>query len=157
CKTQVCEIARKRPPKGPDIACTVLKTWPGVDLKGKILKDKLDWPWGDAQCQTNLALGREQIIAAMSQPRYEAKIGKHHVGCRLGVKDGKDAQTLDFVIEPVVVFENGKAIKASLHWGEMSGSKAAKSALWSASAVDNAFNLLQGAVLNEINEFFGPK
>ena len=62
-----------------------------------------------------------------------------------------------FTIDPVVTFENGKAVKAALHWGEVGGSKAAKSALWSASAVDNTLNVLQGVLLEQINEFFGPK
>jgi hypothetical protein len=37
------------------------------------------------------------------------------------------------------------------------GSKAAKGALWSASAVDNTLNVLQGVLLEQVNEFFGPK
>jgi hypothetical protein len=157
CKAKICEIARKKEPQAENIACKVLKTWPAIDLKEKILKGKLDWPWGDAQCEANLTLSRDLIIAAMAGPKYEAKVGKHQVECRLSAKEGKDAQALQFTIDPVVTFENGKALKASLHWGEVSGSKAAKSALWSASAVDNALNVLQGVVLEQINEFFGPK
>jgi len=48
-------------------------------------------------------------------------------------------------------------VKAALRWGDISGSTAAKSALWSATAVDNTFNTLQSVVLDQINEFFGPK
>jgi hypothetical protein len=157
CKTQICDVARKREAKGEDIACQVLKTWPAVDLRDKILKGKLEWPWGNAQCETHLALRRSMIIAAMSEPKYEAGIGKHSVTCRLAAADGKDAQAIAFTIDPTVSFENGKAVKAALHWGEVSGSAAAKGALWSATAIDNAFNVLQGVVLEQINEFFTSK
>ena len=157
CKAKICEITRSKTAQGDNVACKVLKTWPAVNLKEKILKDKLDWPWGNAQCEASLALDRSLIVAAVSQPKYEAKIGKHEVECRLAAKDGKDTQTIKFSIDPVVTFENGKAIKAALHWGNVSGSASAKTALWSATAVDNAFNVLQGAVLEQINEFFGPK
>ena len=120
-------------------------------------RGKLDWPWGNAQCEANLNLARDLIIAAMRQPKLEAKVGKHQVQCHLGATDGKDTQTVEFTIDPVVTFENGKAVKAALQWGDVSGSKAAKGASWSACAVDNAFNMLQGVVLDQINEFFGAK
>jgi hypothetical protein len=32
----------------------------------------------------------------------------------------------------------------------------AKSAVWSATAVDNTFNVLQRVVIEQINDFFGP-
>ena len=60
-------------------------------------------------------------------------------------------------IDPTVTFENGKAIKAVLAWSDANGTTLAKSAFWSATAVDNTFNVLQGAVIEQINEFFGPK
>ena len=104
-----------------------------------------------------MSLATDLIIAAMAQPKFEAKVGKHHVQCQLEAKDGKEAQTVEFTIDPVVTFENGKAVKAALHWGEVGGSKAAKGALWSASAVDNTLNVLQGVLLEQINEFFGTK
>jgi hypothetical protein len=65
--------------------------------------------------------------------------------------------TSSAAFRPIVSFENGKAVKAALRWGDVSGSTAAKGALWSATAVDNTFNVLQGVVLEQINEFFGPK
>jgi len=157
CKVEICDAARRKELQGGNIACRVVKTWPAIDLKEKILKGKLDWPWGNAQCEANLNLARDLIIAAMRQPKFEAKVGKHQVQCHLEAKDAGDAQTVEFTIDPVVTFENGKAVKAALQWGDVGGSKAAKGALWSASAVDNAFNMLQGVVLEQINEFFGAK
>src|SRR5262249_23739624 len=109
CKVEICETARKKETEGGNIACKVVKTWPAIDLKEKILKGKLDWPWGNAQCEANLSLARELIIAAMAQPKFEAKVGKHQVQCHLEAKNGQDAQTVQFTIDPVVNFENGKA------------------------------------------------
>jgi hypothetical protein len=157
CKVQICSIARKRPADGGGVACEVVKTWPAVDLKEKLLKGKLDWPWGDAQCSTHLTLQRAMIVAAMAEAKYEAKIGMHHVACHLTATSGKDVQTIEFTIDPTVTFENGKAVKASLHWGEVKGSTTAMSALWPTTAADNAFNILQGVLLEQINEFFGTK
>jgi hypothetical protein len=157
CKVHICTIARKRPADGGDVACEVVKTWPAVDLKEKLLKGKLDWPWGDAQCTAHLTLSRAMLVAAMAEAKYEAKVGKHQVACHLSAASGKDVQTIEFTIDPTVTFENGKAVKASLHWGEVKGSTAAMSALWPTTAADNAFNILQGVLLEQINEFFGGK
>jgi len=157
CKAKICEIARSKTPAGEDIACKVVKTWPAVDLKDKILRGKLDWPLGNAQCESQLALARALIVAAMSQAKYEAKVGKHDVKCRLTAKDGTDAQLITFTIDPVVDFEHGKAVRAAIHWANVGGSAGAKSALWSLSTVDNTFHVLEGVVLEQINEFFGPQ
>jgi hypothetical protein len=155
CKISICEIARSKSAQGDNIACKVLKTWPEIDLKTKILKDTINWPWGNAQCEAPISIERKLIVAAVSEPKYEAKIGKHDIVCHLNTKDGKDKHTVNLTIDPVVTFENGKAIKASLRWANVSGTTIAKSALWSATAVDNTFNVLQGTLLEQINDFFG--
>lgn len=156
CKVSICNIARTKAAEGDNIACKVVKTWPEVDLKTKILKGAIDWPWGNAQCEANIALERKLIVAAVSEAKYEAKIGKHDIVCHLHTKDGKDKHTVNLTIDPVVTFENGKATKAALRWSNIAGTTIAKSALWSATAVDNTFNVLQGTVLEQINDFFGP-
>src|SRR5262249_14633537 len=79
CKVAICDAARSKEAQAGNIACKVVKTWPAIDLKEKVLKGKLDWPWGNAQCEANLSLSKDLIIAAMAQPKFEAKVGKHHV------------------------------------------------------------------------------
>jgi hypothetical protein len=154
CKIAICEAARSKAAQGDNIACKVLKTWPDIDLKSKILKGALDWPFGHAQCEANISINRKLLVAAASEAKYEAKIGKHDVTCHLNTKDGNDKHALTFSIDPVVTFEKGKATKAALNWSNVGGTTIAKSAAWSATAVDNTFNVLQGAVIEHINTFF---
>jgi hypothetical protein len=156
CKISICEAARSKTAEGASPACKVVKTWPDIDLSGKILKGAMEWPFGHAQCEANIALDRKLIIGAVSEPVYEAKIGKHDVICHLNTKDGKDKHAVTFTIDPVVHFARGKAVKASLNWSNVSGTTVVKTAVWSATAVDNTFNVLQRAVLEQINDFFGP-
>jgi hypothetical protein len=154
CKISICDAARSKVAQGDNIACKVLKTWPDIDLKSKVLKGAMEWPFGHAQCEANISLDRKLIVAAASEAKYEAKIGKHDVTCHLNTKDGKDKHTLTFTIDPVVTFEKGKATKAALNWSNVGGTTIAKSAAWSATAVDNTFNVLQGVVIEQINNFF---
>jgi hypothetical protein len=154
CKVSICEAARSKDAQNGTIACKVLKTWPDVDLKNKILKGTLDWPFGHAQCEANILLDRKLLATAAAEAKFEAKIGKHDVTCHLNTKDGKDKHALTFSIDPVVTFEKGKATKAVLGWSNVGGTTIAKSAAWSATAVDNTFNVLQGVVVDQINNFF---
>lgn len=154
CKNSICEAARSKVAQGDNIACKVLKTWPDVDLKTKVLRGAMEWPFGNAQCEAAITIDRKMLVAAVSEAKFEAKIGKHDVNCQLSTKDGKDKHALTFSIDPVVTFENGKATKAALHWSNVGGTTIAKSAAWSATAVDNTFNVLQGAVIEQINGFF---
>ena len=155
CKISICEAARSKAAQGGNIACKVLKTWPDIDLKSKVLRGAMDWPFGHAQCEASISIDRNMLVAAASEARFEAKIGKHDVVCQLSTKDGKDKHALTFSIDPVVTFEKGKATKAALNWSNVGGTTIAKSAAWSATAVDNTFNVLQGVVIEQINNFFG--
>jgi hypothetical protein len=157
CKKLICEAARLKKSDGDPLVCKVLKTWPAQDLRDKILKGKLEWKWGHAQCETEVKLDRSLLAKVMSEAKLEIKVGKHKVSCDLEQEDAKETHKLTFSIDPVVTFENGKAVKTTLNWSEVDGTTLAKTALWSATAVDNTLNVLQGAVIEQINTFFGPE
>ena len=156
CKVAVCEAVRSKRAHGGKIACHVAKTWPDIDIKNRFLKGTVDWPWGHAQCEGKFAIERELLTASVAEPRSEVKVGKHNVVCHIATKDGKDSHTVNLTIDPVVTFENGKATKAAVRWGDVSGPTVVKSALWSATAADNMFNIFQSALVEKINEFLGP-
>src|ERR1700733_5655367 len=96
CKKSICEAARSKKADGPALTCQVLKTWPAQDLKEKILKGKMEWKWGHAQCEANVALDRALVAKVMSEPKLEIKVGKHKVTCNLEQEDGKEAHKLTF-------------------------------------------------------------
>ena len=49
------------------------------------------------------------------------------------------------------------AVKAKLNWGKIDAPRLAKTALWSATAADNQFGVLQGLVVDDINDFIQAK
>jgi hypothetical protein len=157
CKRSICEVVRAKKAASGPFACKVLKTWPAQDLSEKIFKGKMDWKWGHAQCEADVSIDSALLSKIASDPKLEAKIGKHKVSCNLEQADGTATHKLTFSIDPTVTFENGKATKAVLNWSEVDGSTMVKTALWSATAVDNTFNVLQGAVIEQINDFLGTK
>ncbi len=154
CKVKICDIAHNKKAAGKDIACDVHKTWTAEQLKNKILKGRLGWPWGHAHCKAKVQIARQQLSKLLSGAQ-EITLDKHAVTCELTNSDGKGAYTINFSIKPKVVFKDGKATKASLNWSDITGSALAQGAVWSAAKLDNNLGVLEGATVAAINTFFG--
>jgi hypothetical protein len=157
CKVAICDAARNKKADGPDIACTVVKTWAATDLKDGILKGKLDWPWGHAQCTADIKIERKMLAQALAAGTLDAKLARQSVNCTLDQKGGSDKYSISFVLTPTVTFSGGKATKATLNWSDIQGSALAKGAVWSAATLDNNVGLFEGTTVEQINSFFGPK
>jgi hypothetical protein len=157
CKADICKAFAQ--PSDGIIKCAVTKTWLGSEIQAGFLRDKLTWPWGHAQCTSDIDFDRAAITQAASQPSATLKLKKHNITCKLDSKDPKEgtAYDLKLSIEPVVTFEGGKAIKAEMGWGSIEAPILAKSAIWSATAVDANFNVISSGVVTEINSFLFEK
>jgi hypothetical protein len=157
CKVAICDIARNRKAEGPDVSCNVVKTWTASELKDRVLKGRIDWPWGNTQCQANITLQRSMLAKALAGATVEAKLAKQAVNCTLDQKDGTDKHSISFAIVPTVTFSGGKATKASLNWSEIQGSALAKGAVWSAATLDNNVGMFESATVEAINSFFSEQ
>lgn len=158
CKVEICK-AFAQPADGAPITCTVTKTWLGADIQKGFLGDKLTWPWGHAQCSSAIELDRKAIAGAATKPSASLKLKKHGIACKLDNKDPKagTAYDLKLSIEPTVTFENGKAVKAEMGWGSIEAPVLAKTAIWSATAVDSTFSVIANGVVRDINAFLTGK
>ena len=158
CKTEICK-AFAQPGDGPAITCTVTKTWLGSEIQAGFLGDKLTWPWGHAQCSAAIDLDRKAIADAASKPSATIKLKKHSIICKLDHKDPKEGTVYDLKlsIEPTVTFEGGKAVKAEMGWGTIEAPVLAKTAIWSATAIDANFSVIANGVVRDINAFLGVK
>lgn len=156
CKVEICAIFHNRKAEGPDVACNVLKTWRKEQLDKMMGKAKVSWPWGRIKCVADVKLKRTDLIKGMTEAKYEAQLGKHEVKCE--VERDKDAKAdINFDFSPKVTFENGKATKAYLNWGKIEAPTLVKGAMWTATATDNTFNVLQSTIVEDINDFIGKK
>jgi hypothetical protein len=155
CKIEICAAFHNRKP-GPDIACDVLKTWRKEQLDKMVAKAKVSWPWGAVQCTAKVKLNREQLIKGMTEPKFEAALDKHEVACVVDRANEAKAD-IKFDFSPKITFEGGKATKAALNWGKIEAPALVKGAMWTATASDNTFNVLQGTLVEDINDFIGNK
>jgi hypothetical protein len=155
CKVAICAAFHVRKP-GPDITCSVLKTWRKEQLEKVVAKAKLGWPWGAARCTADIKLPREGIIKAMTEAEHTLVLDNHTVKCELD-RSGAEKYSVQFSLAPKVTFKQGKAVLAKLGWGKVDAPLLAKTALWSATATDNTLNVLQSTVIEDINDFVEKK
>lgn len=155
CKVAICAAFRNKTP-GPDVSCNVLKTWRKEQIDKMISKAKVSWPFGKVQCTTQVNLKRGDLMKATTEAKFEAKLPKHEVKCTVDrEKDGPSEIKFDFT--PSVTFEGGRATKAHLNWGKIEAPTLVKGAMWTATATDNTFNVLQGTMVEDINDFMTKK
>jgi hypothetical protein len=121
-----------------------------------IEKAKVSWPWGRVRCVADIKLRRADLIKAMTEDKFEAQLEKHQVACEVE-RDKEAPAEIKFEFTPRVTFEKGKATKAALNWGAIDAPTLVKGAMWTATATDNTFNVLQSTVVDDINDFIGPK
>ena len=155
CAVALCSTLHNHKPDSGDVTCNVQKTWRKDILTKMLERGKVTWPWGNARCTTDLKFDRATLVKSMTLPDFEAQFDKHDIRCQL---DGEtEKYDVKLQIQPKVTFKQGKAVKASLNWGKIEAPKLAKTALWSATAADNSFGVLQSIVVEDINEFIHTK
>lgn len=157
CKVKICAAFHNRKPDGGDVSCNVLKTWRKEQLSKMVEKAKVSWPWGAVKCTADINLKREALIKAMTEDKFESKLDKHAVKCEVAGEGDQKPSEIKFDFTPVVIFEKGKAIKATLNWGKIEAPTLVKGAMWTATATDNTFNVLQSTVVEDINDFIENK
>ena len=156
CKVKICAAFHKGKADGGDVACSVLKSWRKEQLTKMLQKAKVSWPWGRVKCSADIKLKRDFLVNATRQERHEATLDPHKVVCEVERENAAAAQ-IKVEFTPKVTFEKGKAVKAVLGWGKIEAPTLLKGAMWSATATDNTFNVLQSTVVDDINDFIGPR
>jgi hypothetical protein len=159
CKVEICKAFATPKADGGPITCSVTKTWLQSEIQQSILRDKLSWPWGHAQCTAKIDLSGSDIAKLMGDGSAEVQLKKHAVACSLDRKapETGEAYAVTLAIEPKITFEKGKATKVVMGWKDIEAPVLAKAAIWSATATDNTFNVLSGAIVGEVNEFLFTK
>ena len=141
CAVALCSTLHNHKPHTGDVTCNVQKTWRKEVLVKIMERGKVTWPWGNARCISDLKFDRATLVKGMTEPEFEAQFDKHDIRCEL--EGEKEKYEVKLQIQPKVTFKQGKAVKASLNWGKIEAPKLAKTALWSATAADNSFGVLQ--------------
>ena len=155
CKIEICDILATEAAEGPDVACDIVKTWHTDDIVD-MLGGRIDWPWGNAVCQSRLRLKRAALAKAMSEARYRFAMEPYAVRCSLHQKNGKP-YVVELEMTPKVTFKDGKAVSAEIDWGEVSAPMLIYPIIYAGTGLDNSANVLGPEVVHMVNEFTGKK
>jgi hypothetical protein len=156
CKVDLCKALHSNDPSGGDIACHVIKSWRKEQLVKLVGKLKVRWPYDGVHCSMDLSVKRAGLVKAMTEAKTEIDFEKHVVTCVIA--SDKDAATeFKFELAPKVKFENGKATEAHANWGKIEAPALIKSAFWTATAADNAVDMLSSAIVDEVNDFVSKR
>lgn len=155
CAAAICSTLHNKKPAEGQVSCNIQKTWRKEALTKVLSRGKVSWPWGDTRCTAEIKFDRATLIKAMQEPDFEAQFDPYDVQCRIA--NDKDKYDVTAQLKPKVTFRQGKAVKASLNWGKIEAPTLAKSALWSITAADNTFGLLQSTAVEDINDFITTK
>lgn len=156
CKMKICDIIATRDPDGDDVSCDIVKTWREEDI-AKMLGGKIGWPWGKAVCQSKLELARKPLALAMSEAQYEIVMPAQTVRCTLAQKTEGEPYAIEVTMAPKVKFENGKAIEATINWGEATAPMFVYPLIYAGTGLDNSANVLGPEVVRMVNEFTTKK
>jgi hypothetical protein len=151
CAIAVCSTLHNKKPADGQVTCNIQKTWRKETLTKILSRGKISWPWGDLRCTSDIKLDRASLIKAMDAPEFEAQFDTYDIRCQ--IDSTKEKYDVTAQLRPKVTFKQGKAVKANLNWGKLEAPTLAKSALWSMTAADNTFGLLQSTAVEDINEF----
>ncbi len=156
CKKKLCDIIATRDTEGDDVACDIVKTWREEDIV-KMLGGRISWPWGKAVCQSKLEVKRKPLALAMSEDRYEMVMPAQKVRCTLAQKGEGEPYAVELTLTPRATFEDGKAVTASVNWGEASAPMFVYPLIYAGTALDNSANVLGPEVVRMVNEFTTKK
>ncbi len=154
CKIEICRAFRAQTP-GDNIACNITKSWRKEQLNRMVRKARVSWPWGSVVCTTAIKLNRNDLVKSMTEPKFDLALEKHTVSCQ--VARDKEPASIKFSFAPKVQFKKGVAKAAALNWGKIEAPTLIKGAMWTATATDNTFNVLQSTLVEDINDFITNK
>lgn len=151
CAIALCSTLHLQKPASGIVTCNVQKTWRKEVLTRILSRGRVSWPWGDTRCVSDLTFDRATLVKAMQSSDFEAQFDTYAVRCQIAGE--KEMYDVTAELRPKVTFKQGRAVKASLNWGKIEAPTLAKSALWSITAADNTFGLLQNIAVEDINDF----
>ncbi|MEZ5898146.1 MAG: hypothetical protein R3D51_01505 [Hyphomicrobiaceae bacterium] len=156
CKVEICAAFRNPSAAGSDISCDVLKSWRKDQLVKMVSRLKVTWPYGPVRCTSSIKLKRDELVKAVTEPKYSTKLDKHSVACTVERENDEPTQ-INFEFSPKIDFEKGKAVAAKMNWGKVEAPTLLKGAMWTATAADNTVNMLSSYLVTDINDFINNK
>lgn len=155
CEAQLCGVILNKAPAEGTLACSLSKTWEKSNIVNGVREKKITWTFGDAQCEVDLKVGNDAVVAALTKPTYEFKLTPHAIAC--AVERDKGVTEVMISMAPKITFKDGRAQKAWLNISKIEAPTIIKGAIWTVSKLEDNFGLFHGQLIKEVNSFIHEK
>ncbi len=133
CEKSLCEMILDKRPSGPDLACSLSKTWDRDSLdSGK--SQGVSWMFGDARCSAEISFGRADIVRAVTEPKFKVTLKEHTVSCV--VEKSGEVKPVTIKLQPKLVFKDGKADKIWINLTDIKGPDDVTGTVWTAAKLE---------------------
>jgi hypothetical protein len=149
CAKDICGVIVSKKAAGPDVACTLAKTWEKEQVQKAADYMSYSWGLGSAACTANLNLKRADLVAALTSHEYTFKFGKQHISCEIG--EAKYA--IRATVAPELKFKDGAAKSGKMQMSDIEGAALIKGVVWTAAALERNFGLFDSDLIRETNRF----
>lgn len=150
CERSVCEIILSKSAKGRNPDCNITKTWAKDTIK-KGESSAVSWAFGDTRCHANLKVSREEIVAALTEPRYVLQVAPQTVKCVVE-QDGKP-HDLTATAAPKLKFKGGRADKIWINLKSIEGPENITGTISTIAAMEDKIGIFHGPLVKSVNKF----
>lgn len=153
CELNLCKTLVTREAKGPDLKCTLTKTWERTTIK-EAESSSLTWGFGDARCTVKIDVKRAEIVNAITAEKSKFHLPDQKIDCVVEeTAEGRDARHVVVVVSPKIEMKNGKAEKIWINLKSVEGPTAVAGTLKLAAFLADKIGLFHGAMLKGVNGF----
>jgi hypothetical protein len=149
CARELCSVIVDKKASGPDIACTLVKTWQKEQVQKAADYMSYSWGLGSAICTAQLSIKRVDLVAALTEHEYKLKFGKQHISCEIG----EAKYPISATVAPELKFKDGTAKSGIVQMRDIEGAALIKGVVWSAAALERNFGLFDKDLIREANRF----
>ena len=150
CEKSLCEMILEKQSKGPNLACTLSKTWEKSSLEGGKSKG-VSWMFGDARCTANISFQRADIVRAVTEPKVKIKLEEHTVSCV--VERSGEVKPVTIKLKPKLVFKDGKADKIWINLTDIKGPDDVTGTVWTAAKLEDSLGIFHKPMIRAVNKF----
>jgi hypothetical protein len=151
CEQRICDVVARKAPKGPDVVCSIGKTWKQEKIRTGI-GGKVAWRWGDARCSGDVNFPRATMIEALTKPELKVNVPLHTVRCELEQSGGRIAPVV-VTLAPTLTFRNGEVHKIWVNLKSVEAPSMVKATIWTTARLEDSIGIFHRGMVRGVNRF----
>jgi hypothetical protein len=150
CDKRLCAILVGKNAKGPDLKCSLTKTWARSSIK-QADTQKVTWGFGDARCTIEINLSRADLVAVMTGEHRTFHMPPHTAHCV--VEQNGKLEKVTAVVAPKIKFKHGKADQIWINLKSIEGPSSITFTVQSAAQLEDTLGIFHRHMIKTVNKY----